>query len=204
RLIHARDHVEDRGLARAVGPDQADDLAVVNQQVKLGKRPQAPERQREMLKIQNAFCRALAVARAGLPRRGVPGPAWPGGPVGSVRPAWALSLRAHIAVSTRRAPSSPCGRAFIITIRIAPIMSCLVIAGSVTSLVSHTNDARQITGGSRIVRQRLLTCTSATSRQISTTYPQFPATWVLAGTITQLRSAAPSQPVEAGPPATAR
>src|SRR4029077_18759916 len=86
----------------------------------------------------------------------------------------------------------------------APVLSGLVGAGSVTSLVSDTNAARQMVGGSRIVRQRRLTCTSATSRQISNTYPQLPAAWAVGGAIPQSRSAAPSQPAEAGPPATAR
>ena len=58
------------------------------------------------------------------------------------RPARLLA-RAHCArTSTRRVPSRPWGRAFIITIRIAPIMSCLVIEGSAASTVSQTNDAR--------------------------------------------------------------
>ena len=51
-------------------------------------------------------------------------------------------LLAHVGASTRRAPSSPCGRAFIITISIAPIMSCRVMAGLALSLVSQTSAAR--------------------------------------------------------------
>src|ERR1700745_774438 len=47
-----------------------------------------------------------------------------------------------VATSPRRCPSSPCGRAIIITIRIAPIISCRVIDGSTTTLVSQTNAAR--------------------------------------------------------------
>src|SRR5713101_198300 len=60
-----------------------------------------------------------------------------------------------------------------------------------------------MTGTSRIVRQRLSTCTSATSRHISSTNPKFPGTRGLAGTITQSRSALAIQPPDCGPPATA-
>ena len=103
RLVHAGDHVEDRGLARAVRPDDADHLTLADLQVQLGQGAQPAERQGQPVELENG---------------------------------------AHVATSTRRCPSSPCGRAIIITMRIAPIISCRVIDGSVTSLVSHTNAAR--------------------------------------------------------------
>src|SRR5262249_5138840 len=53
RLVHARDHVEHRGLAGAVGPDHADDIPVPDLQVQLAERLQAAKRQRETIEIKN-------------------------------------------------------------------------------------------------------------------------------------------------------
>src|SRR5262249_51197116 len=167
RLVDAGDHVEDGCLARAVRPDQANDLPLANAEVQFRQRPQAAEGQRKTVKAQDR------------------------------------SRVTHVRASTRRDPSRPCGLAFIITIRIAPIMSCRVMAGSAASRVSHTNAARYSAGGSRMVRHRPLTWTSATSRHTRITNPQFPATVALAGTTTQPCSAPAIHPVEFGLPATA-
>src|SRR5450759_4454845 len=43
RLVDAGDHIEKRGLARAVGSDQAEDLAFVHGQAQLVQRHQAAE-----------------------------------------------------------------------------------------------------------------------------------------------------------------
>jgi hypothetical protein len=45
RLVDAGDHVEYGGLARAVRPDQADDLPLADAEVKFRQRPQAAEGQ---------------------------------------------------------------------------------------------------------------------------------------------------------------
>ena len=84
-------------------------------------------------------------------------------------------------------------------------MSCLVIdwLGDQLGLPDERTPGRSSAAAGSSASGRS-TCTSAISRQISSTYPQFPRTWALAGTITQSRSAAPSQPVECGPLATAR
>ena len=91
RLVDAGDHVEDRGLAGAVGADHADDLALVDAEVELG----------QGLAGRRTRARACRV-RAGP--------------------------SSHT-TSTRLRPSSPCGRAFIITIRIAPSRIWRVIDG---------------------------------------------------------------------------
>ena len=80
-----------------------------------------------------------------------------------------VSQPAIYTTSTRRDPSNPCGRAFIITIRMAPIRIWRVIDGSVTSLASHTHAARYRVGTIRMSRQRPFSCTSAISMQIRTT-----------------------------------
>ena len=48
----------------------------------------------------------------------------------------------HQAISTRRAPTSPCGRTFMSTIRITPIRISLVMLGSAARRVFQTNAPR--------------------------------------------------------------
>ena len=48
----------------------------------------------------------------------------------------------HQAISTRRAPTSPCGRTFISTIRITPIRISRVMLGSAARRVFQTNAPR--------------------------------------------------------------
>ena len=52
-----------------------------------------------------------------------------------------LERTGHQITSTRRAPSSPCGRAPIVTIRIAPIMICAVMPGSSARRASQQQTA---------------------------------------------------------------
>ena len=52
-----------------------------------------------------------------------------------------LEQRRHQTISTRRSPSSPCGRAAIVTIRIAPIMICAVMPGSTLRRASQQQAA---------------------------------------------------------------
>ena len=101
--VDTGDQVEQRRLARAVRPDHADDLALVDVQVEVGDHVQAAERLRDSLELEQ---------------------------------------RRHQTISTRVVPSRPCGRAFINTIRIAPISSRRVTLGSSTSRFSQTNAVR--------------------------------------------------------------
>ena len=50
--VDARDQVEERGLARAVGADHADDFALGDVQVELGHDLQAAERERDAAQLQ--------------------------------------------------------------------------------------------------------------------------------------------------------
>ena len=101
--VDAGDEVEDRRLAGAVGPDDADDLAL------------AGRRGRALHGVQAAEGQARALQ---------------------------LEQRAPSDDSTRRVPSSPCGRAFIITMRIAPTRIWRVTLGSTASRASQTHAAR--------------------------------------------------------------
>src|SRR4029078_620317 len=103
RRVHARDEVEDRRLARAVRPDQADDLALLDGEIEALDHAETAERFRDAVELEE---------------------------------------RRHQTRSTRRVPSSPCGREIIITMRRTPRSSCRVMLGSSTSRFSHTNAAR--------------------------------------------------------------
>ena len=63
-------------------------------------------------------------------------------PAEALRDALELEQRRHQTISTRDVPSSPCGRAFISTIRITPMRISRVMLGSTTSRFSQTNAAR--------------------------------------------------------------
>src|SRR6185369_16510252 len=83
RPVHAGDEIEERRLPRAVRPDDAHDLALVDMDVELLDALQAAKALRDSVQLEE---------------RG-----------------------SHQTISTREVPSSPCGRAFINTIRITPI-----------------------------------------------------------------------------------
>src|SRR6185312_13104091 len=90
-LVHAGHEIEERRLARAVRPDHADDLPLVDVQVE-------PVDAHE--------------------------------PTEALRDAVELEQRRHQTISTRAEPNSPCGRAFMSTMRMTPIRMSRVMLGS--------------------------------------------------------------------------
>src|SRR5262249_47288209 len=106
----------------------------------------------------------------------------------------------HAVASTRVAPTSPWGLAFISTIRMTPIMIRRVMLGSNASLASQTNTARYSVGTRTMLRQNGFNVVSTRISTVRATKPQLPA-WVgSAGMGTQCSSQRPSSPVTAPVP----